>query len=232
MEIKPHNFWYAVNNTEVVVMPTNYLETFGNTRLHYHLVSELMDSVNRIRVREGTIQSQQPQIITPSCYEREFLEGFGEQANQYAEWLREHAKDLRILEYGFRVQKTELSEQVVSGQVREILDQVKKSAREKNDPLSGVILGVDDPWDVCVLKFMVDVIRKSIPRNIQDLNRQRLWEDADGVPRGVRTDIEKCFLLARDHPALIKELGLKLRRYGLFAEYEDRFFALVRQQAK
>ncbi|MBI2442043.1 MAG: hypothetical protein HYV35_11825 [Lentisphaerae bacterium] len=231
MEIKPHNFWYAVNNTEVVVMPSSYLETFGITRLHYHLVSELMDSVNRIRVREGTIQSRQPQIVMPSSYERDILEGFGDQANQYLDWLREHAKDLRILEYGFKVQKTEISEQVISGHVKDILDRVKKSAQEKNDPLTGVILGVDDPWDVCVLKFMVDVIRQSAPRNIQDLNRRRLWEDVNGVPRGVRADIEKFFLMARGHPELVKELGLRLRRYGLFEEYEDRFFALVRQQA-
>ena len=232
MEIKPHNFWYAVNNTEVVVMPANYLETFGATRLHYHLVSELMDSVNRIRVREGTIQSRQPQIITPTSYASEMLDGFGEQASQYIEWLREHANELRMLEYGFKVQKTEISEQVITGNVTEILEQVKKSAQEKQDPLTGVILGVDDPWDVCLLKFMVDVIRQSIPRNVQDLNRHRLWEDANGVPKGVRADIESHFLMASRDPALVKPLGLKLRRYGLFEEYEDRFFALVRQQAK
>lgn len=232
MPIKPHNFWYAVNNTEVVMMPTNYLETFGATHLHYHLVSELMDSVNRIRVREGTIRSHQPQIITPSCYANEVLEGFGEQANQYAEWLRAHAKDLRMLEYGFKVQKTEISEQVITGNVAEILEQVKKSAQAKNDPLAGVILGVDDPWDVCLLKFMVDVIRQSAPRNVQELNRHRLWDDASGVPKGVRADIENHFRLASRDATLVKPLGIKLRRYGLFEEYEDRFFDLVRQQAK
>lgn len=229
MEIKPHNFWYAVNNTEVVVMPTSYLETFGTTHLHYYMVSELMDSVDRIRVREGTIQSKQPQIITPTYYANEMQEGFGEQANQYIEWLREHAKDLRVLEYGFKVQKTEISEQVLTGNLTEIVERVKKSAREKNDPLAGVILGVDDPWDVCLLKFMVDVIRHSAPRNVQDLNRRNLWEDTNGAPKGVRSDIENHFLMAGRDPSQVKALGLKLRRYGLFEEYEDRFFALVRQ---
>jgi hypothetical protein len=38
--------------------------------------------------------------------------------------------------------------------------------------------------------------------------------------------------MAGRDPALVKALGIKLRRYGLFEEYEDRFFALVRQQAK
>ena len=232
MAIKPHNFWYAVNNTEVVVMPSHHLETFGATRLHYHLVTELMDSVDRIRVREGTIQSQRPQIITPAVYASEVLEGFGEQANRYLDWLREHAKDLRMLEYGFKVQKTEISEQVVTGHVSEILERVKKTVEARNDPLTGVILGVDDPWDVCLLKFMTDVIRLSMPRNVQDLNRHRLWDDASGVPRGVRADLEKDFLAASRNPALIKALSMKLRRFGLFEEYEDRFFALVREGGK
>ncbi len=43
-DIKSHNFWYAVNNTEVVLMPKSYLETFGTTNLRYHMVSELMDT--------------------------------------------------------------------------------------------------------------------------------------------------------------------------------------------
>ena len=230
MEIKPHNFWYAVNNTEIVLMPKNHLETFGITSLHYHMVSELMDSVNRIRVREGIIQSRQPQIITPSCYANEALDGFGEQANRYIDWLRDHAKDLRILEYGYRVQKTEINEHVVNGNVKEILDQVKTGVRAKNDPFTGVILGIDDPWDVCILKFMVDVIRQSMPRNVEDLNRRHFWDDSNGVPKGVRADIEQDFLAASRDSARMKPLAAKLRRYGLFEEYEDRFFELVRRR--
>ncbi len=228
MELKPHNFWYAVNNTEVVLMPRQTLETFGATRLKYHLVSELMDSVNRIRIREGSIQSHRPQIITPAYYANEILEGFGPEAREYADWLREHAKDVHILEYGFKVQKTEINEHIVSGPVADILAQVKQSAEDKKDPLVGVIRGVDEPWDVCLLKFMVDVIRQSMPRNIRDITRRRLWDDSDGVPKGVREDIERRFLLASRNAALVKPLGALLRKFGLFEEYEDRFFALVR----
>ncbi len=230
MEIKPHNFWYAVNNTEIVLMPKNHLETFGATHLHYHLISELMDSVNRIRIREGTIRSRTPQIITPAYYAHELMDGFGEQANQYLDWLREHAKDLRMLEYGFKVQKTELSEQVVTGNLTEIVEQVKKRVLDAADPLVGVILGVDNPWDVCLIKFMVDVIRQSAPRNMQELAQRHLWDDAGGAPRGVREEIESLFQKARHDAVKIKDLGMALRRYGLFEEYEDRFFALIRQK--
>ncbi len=228
MDIKPHNFWYAVNNTEVVVMPAHTLETFGATRLQYRLVTELMDSVNRVRIREGAIHSHRPQIITPAYYANEILEGFGQEAHAYADWLREHTKDLRILEYGFKVQKTELSEQVVSGSVIEVLEQVKTSVATKNDPLIGVIRGVDEPWDVCLLKFMVDVIRRSMPHNIRDIARRRLWDDSEGVPRGVREAIDQQFLMASRDPSLIKPLAASLQKFGLFEEYEDRFFALLR----
>ena len=61
------------------------------------MVSELMDTVNQVRIREGTIQSHRPQIITPAYYESEIAEGFGDQAKQYVEWLRKNARDLRIL---------------------------------------------------------------------------------------------------------------------------------------
>jgi hypothetical protein len=228
-KIKPHNFWYAVNNTEVIVMPRSPLETFGATNLHYHMISELMDTVNRIRIREGAIQSHRPQIITPDYYASEMLEGFGAEANEYIGWLKLHAKDLRILQYGFKIQKTELREQVVSGNVREIIEQVKRQNAGKNDPLAAIIHGVDDPWDVCLLKFMVDVIRNSAPFNFNELGKRSLLDDAGGIPRGVRDEIERDFLSASRDKTRITLLGNKLRKLGLFEEYEDRFFALFKK---
>jgi len=225
-KIKPDNFWYAVNNTEVILMPKSHLETFGTTNLHYHMVSELMDTVNRIRIREGAIQSRRPQIITPTFYANEMLDGFGEEANQYVEWLKTHAQDLRMLQYGFQIQKTELNEHVVTGNIKEITERVKKEILEKNEPMTAVILGVDDPWDVCLLKFMVDVIRNSAPYNFNELGKRNLLEDVKGTPRAVRDDIERGFLLASRDKSMIAPLGNKLRKYGLFEEYEDRFFAL------
>ena len=228
-EKKSDNFWYAVNNTEVIVMPKSHLETFGTTNLHYHMVSELMDTVNRIRIREGAIQSQRPQIITPNYYSNEMLEGFGDEANQYIDWLRNHAKDMRILQYGFKIQKTESSEHVVSGNVKEIIEQVKNQITGKKDPMSAVIYGVDNPWDVCLLKFMLDVIRSSAPHNFNELGRHNLLEDVNGTPRAVREEIERGFLIASRDKAMVAPLGNKLRKYGLFEEYEDRFFALFRK---
>jgi hypothetical protein len=230
--MKADDFWYAVNNTEVVLMPENYLDTFGTTHLHYFMVSELMDTVNQIRIREGTIQSHRPQIITPKAYESDLLEGFGDEAKNYLEWLQNNSNEMRILEYGFKLQKKELNQHTVSGNIDEVVKQVKEKISKNNDPLAAVIQGVDDPWDVCLIKFMADVIRKSAPYNINELSRHKLLEDVRGLPRAVREEIEDDFLQASRNQIKIGELLNKLRKHGVFEEYEDRFFALVKQKSK
>jgi len=222
------DFWYAVNNTEIVMTPSRHLETFGSTILHYHLVSELMDSVDQVRVREGRMNASQPKIITPEAYSRTFLDGFGEEASRYLDWLREHEQDIQILQYGYQLRQESFSEHIVSDSVQNVVDRVKKGVEESGDPLGAVVVGVDNPWDVCLVKLFWEVIRKSAYTNVQQMQKRRLFENDGGVPRGVRDDIDKDFLLAGKDPALVGALGKKLQEYGLFEEYQDRFFSLVR----
>jgi len=222
------DFWYAVNNTEIVLTPSRHLETFGSTILHYHLISELMDSVDQIRVREGRMNASQPKIITPEAYSRTFLEGFGEEAARYLEWLREHERDIRILQYGYQLKQESFSEHVISDNVRNVVDRVKRSVEDSGDPLGAVVVGVDEPWDVCLIKLFWEVIRRSAHTNIQQMQKRQMLEDDRGVPRGVREEIDKDFLAAGRDASLIGPLGKKLQSYGLFDEYQDRFFSLVR----
>ncbi len=79
---KEFDFWYAVNNTQVLELPRNRLETFGSTLIHYHLVTEPMDSVGEVRIREGRVQSFRPEILTPQALADSPLEGFNETVNQ------------------------------------------------------------------------------------------------------------------------------------------------------
>ena len=57
---KEFDFWYAVNHTEVLELPRNRLETFAATLINYRLVTEPMDSVGQVRIREGRILSFRP----------------------------------------------------------------------------------------------------------------------------------------------------------------------------
>jgi hypothetical protein len=222
------DFWYAVHNTEVVLMPTRRLDTFGATLLNYHMLSELMDSVNQVRVREGRIEAFRPRILTPAMLSNVLLEGFGKEAGDYLQWLQAHAADLRFLQYGFTIRKQEVSEHVVSENLKIVLEQVRQAVRVRDDPLGAIVVGVDKPWEVCLLKLMVDVIRNSFAANLRDLDRRHLLDNDAGVPRAVRQEIEEDFKAAAHNPSLVKELGAKLHRSGLFEEYQDRFFALLR----
>jgi hypothetical protein len=113
-----------------------------------------------------------------------------------------------------------------------VVERVNAEVRARNDPMSCVVVGVDSPWDVCLIKLFREVIRKSAQANIRDMERRKLFEDDAGVPRGIRDEIEQDFLAASRDPSLIEELARKLQRRHLFDDYQDRFFALVKAARK
>jgi hypothetical protein len=228
----PFDFWYAVNNTEVKLMPTRHLETFGATVLNYYLISELMDSVDRVRVREGRLHANKPQIITPEAYSRTALEGFGDEARKYVDWLKEHEQDIRILQYGYTLRQEAFTENILTESLEAVVARVTANVKAAADPLSAVVVGVDDPWDVCLVRLFWEVIQKSALPNIRDMQRRSLFDDEGGVPRGVRGEIEQAFRSANKEPSRIPALGHKLHTYGLFEEYEDRFFSLVKSHRR
>jgi hypothetical protein len=224
---KQFDFWYAVNNTELVSTPTNRLETFGDTIVNYYLVSELMDSIDKVRVREGHLKALKPAIITPEALGQMDLEEFGSEARKYGEWLSKNAGDLSILQYGFRLEKKELKEYVVSDQVDNVLDRVEQEVKSMNDPLSAILLGVDDPWEVCLLKLMVELVQNSANRNIQDIQQLALSRQ-----KNLNQRIEQAFLDASRDPSLINDLADMLKENGLWIQNEDRFFALVKASGR
>ena len=84
---KEHDFQYAMENTRVVVTPQSAIETFGTTRFHFSLVTEPLDEVETVRIRSGTIEAERPRILSPTHFSKVLLEGFGEEARDFADWL-------------------------------------------------------------------------------------------------------------------------------------------------
>lgn len=169
------NFHYAEENTRVLLAPRQRIETFGSTSFRFYLVTELMDCVNQVRIRDGRIHAERPQIFTPGHLSHLALEGFGEKARDFAEWLEHHAENLAILKYGFQFRKTDVVETILHGSVDEALDRVRGDvARGEEESLSAIIQGVDNAWEVCLLKFTVDLIGKSARGNIGDFRKRGL----------------------------------------------------------
>ena len=227
--MRQFDFWYAVNNTEVVVPSKRHLETFGNTIINYFLVSELMDDPGKVRVREGRMQAFRPQIIVPSAFSPVELEGFGEEARRYLEWLRENEDSVRVLRYGYTLKQESFSEQLVSDTLEAVLERVKAEVGQKNDPFAAVVKGVDEPWDVCLVRLFWQTIQRSAPINIRELHERHMFEMQDGIPVGVREEIEKGFAAAAADARLIRPLGHLLQEHGVFEQYQDRFFNLVKR---
>ena len=91
------SFHYALENTRTHLEPSGLIETFGSTAFDFTLVSELMDEVNRVRLRRGTLQAERPRIVTPEHYAKIMLDGFGEKAREFADWLGRALRQARIV---------------------------------------------------------------------------------------------------------------------------------------
>lgn len=215
------DFWYAVHNTKVILHPRGQLETFGVTLIRYHLLTEPMDRVGEVRIREGRIQSFRPEILTPQTLLESPLEsGFrSEQAEEFVRWLREHEQDISLIKYGFKIRHETVTESIVHDDIKNVIDRVRADLRAKDDPFSALVLGVDEPWEVCLLTVLFEMARRSAPTNVRELRID---------PDGARHEIEAAFRLAARNKDSLAPLATLLKRHGRFAEFEDRFYALVR----
>ena len=220
---KEFDFWYAVNNTKLVTTPTSKLETFGDTIVNYSLICEDMDNVNKICIKEGQIKALKPTIITPDILGKINLNDFGSDANEYAEWLKNNAKELNIMQYGFSIYKQEIKEYFVTDNIDNVVERVKKEKEKENDPLSAIIIGVNSPWEVCLLKLVVDLVQKSAQGNFNQLKKHSSKNNTN-----IYDKIDNEFVFASKDPSRINNLAKLIKQNGLWKQYEDRFFALVK----
>src|SRR5262249_21002628 len=168
------DFDYALENTRVILAPDRQIATFGSTSFNFYLISELMDRVNQVRIRNGKIHAERPQVLAPEHYYRLLLEGFGEKAERYVDQLREHARNMAVLRFGFLFRQTDLSEQTLPHSIDTVINRTKSRVERANEPLSAIIQGVDDAWEVCLLKFTIDLVERSSGDNLGDFRKRGL----------------------------------------------------------
>src|SRR6202165_3562995 len=111
--MKKDDFDYAIENTQVILAPEQQIATFGSTSFNFYLVSELMDRVDQVRVRNGKIHAERPQILAPEHFSRLLLEGFGDKAQRYVDQLRENLRNIAVLRYGLQFRKTDVTDETL-----------------------------------------------------------------------------------------------------------------------
>jgi hypothetical protein len=133
-----------------------------------------MDQVDRVRIRGGQVEAERPRLVSPHHLEKMFLEGFSEDAQGLSNWLRKQGTDLKFLRYGFHFRKTDLSEEILHEPLQEVIERLTQKFRAESDPLFSLIEGVDDTWEVCILKFTMDLIQRSASDNVEEWKRRGL----------------------------------------------------------
>jgi hypothetical protein len=165
---------YAMEQTEVLYEPDRRIDTFGNTEFEFTLVSELMDAANTCRIREGRIEAHKPLILRPDAGMQFDFEGFSPEAAAFGQWLRENAEHFAVLKYGFSFRKTDVTEHTVNEPFLMLCGKLVDEARSKGNPMQAIIQGVDDTWEISLLKFTVEMIAKSRGINLFDFKRRGL----------------------------------------------------------
>ncbi len=214
---------YALEHTELIRAPQQKLATFGSSVIDYYVVTELMGNISV--VRDGKVVAERPKIVTPTYLIN--VEGFSEPARRYIAMLaRERPYESGIF-YRYKNEPKDMN--VVSEPAGQVIEKLNSQIDEQRNPLATIIKGVEELWDVSLLMFIYELTNRSVRTNLAEFNRRGLLNvDASGVPRGAREYIEELFEQASRNISRAPELALELNRWGLFAEYQDRFFALFR----
>lgn len=166
---------YAIQNTRILYAPERRIDTFGDTRFEFLLISEPMDSVGHCRVRAGWVEASRPRILRPADLLGVEMEGFSAEARQFMEWMKQRGAKLQaLLKYGFRLQRSDVRVEYLHEDVREVGDRMVAEAAKNGDCYRAVILGVDDAWEVSLLCFMIEMIQQSHEINIFDFKRRGL----------------------------------------------------------
>lgn len=172
----PDDIQYALETTKVLREPDRRIETFGDTRFEFQLISELMDRTNEVRVRTGEMQAMRPRILRPDAYQQIELEGFNDDArarlDSLMEKYKQQGRNLAFLEYGFQFKRGHVQEEIIHDSIDVVRERLLEDIRRTGNPSLAIIEGVDDTWEVSLLKLSFEMIMRSHEINAFDFKRR------------------------------------------------------------
>ncbi len=218
-----------MNNTKIILTPKNALSTYNQTKVRYHIVTEpLYKEVSNYKseesvIRHGLVTAQTPQVVTNDFLYK--MSGFGEEAKEFFKELnRVFGKNDPALLYYYKNESTDL--EIVSGNPQEVSERIK-SRLINSQTNHAVIRGINNLWDVSLLKFIFEYTKTSAKSNFQDLNNSGMLEVKNGVPVAARKRIEELINQAKLGKVRPKDLHKELQDWDLFEEYQDQFFSII-----
>ena len=224
----------AIEQTWVVRFPKQLLATFGATNIAYYVVTEpiyteLDQGKKEGVVRTGRVLAERPAVVTPTYAMN--VQGFSSEAYEYFRYVASQSgpNSPGIL-YQYRNEAGKMD--IVSGTPSEIANKIGDDLDRRQENMSVVMVGVDELWDVALLKFIYEFTSSSVSGNVQEFQAKGLLESQPqfgGAPRAAVQQINKLFAEVEGGagPETLKQ---ELDRWGLFEFYEDRFLSLFRRR--
>ena len=224
----------AMERTWVVRFPKQHLATFGATNISYYVVTEpvyqeMYPGKEEGVVRTGRVVAERPAIITPTYAMN--LRGFSAEAYEYLQYAaQQYGPNSPGILYQYKNEAEKVD--IVSGAAPEIAHRIGEDLDRRQENLSVVMVGVDELWDVALLKFIYEFTSSSSVSNVQEFQSRGLLDPQPhlgGVPRAAAQRVEELFreMEGGGSPDTLKR---ELDRWGLFEQYESRFLAFFRNR--
>tara|TARA_B100001750_G_C15422417_1_gene553666 strand:- start:327 stop:1031 length:705 start_codon:yes stop_codon:yes gene_type:complete len=224
----------AVEQTYVVKFPKQHLATFGTTNINYYVVTEpIYTAIDPEKkelegvIRKGRVIAEKPALITPRYAMN--LSGFSDDAYDYMKRAAQiYGPNSPGILYKYRKEEGNLD--VVSGIPQEIAWNISNELDRKKDNLSVVMVGIDEFWDVALLKFIYEFTSSSISYNTREFDSSGLMNpiaSSGGIPKAAVNQIEDMFRSVQKGGS-VDTLKDELDKWGIFEHYEERFLDLFR----
>lgn len=219
-------FRQIIEQTRVLRFPRYRLATFGASEISYNIVSAVSQEPTRAMLRMGRVTAERPRILGPDALSHQF-EGFGDQSESFERWLKDTFRDaFRGLEYTFRNQLTDTLPHQTDA--RELAEKIQSDLEARDVPRAAVIFGPEKGWQFALMKFILEETSQSFPTNVRELEERGLFNPMQAMMNRQHREVESLFQRAATDPDAIAPLGRMLKEYNLFADYQDRFFNLIK----
>ena len=235
-----------LEETEILKFPDELISTSKTTTLHYYVLAEpyylkvFEDEGPETKVREGEITWSKPKLLTPNYILK--MEGFSEKSKQVLEMLASKNPDMAGLLYKLKYEKEFEETTTVSKSIDKTVNSIKHQLKENDDNLSVIIKGVDEYWDVSLMKFIQELMLKSAFSSqmsdyadkgyvrMDSSGNPRVTRDLEGLPISAKEEIESMFAKVKKGDLNPSKLKQELERWGVYSNYEDRFLDLFRKE--
>ena len=142
--------------------------------------------------------------------------------------IQQYGLHMPGLYYNYKNEQKDLL--IVSDKMEIVIGRLNEKIDKDKDNLAAIIKGVDELWDVSLLKFISEVTQGSLRSNVAEMNSMGLLGvDTAGVPTEARYRIEMMFMDVARGDREPHELKDELDKWGVFSQYEDRFLSMFRR---